>query len=266
MEHDIANLSPDTVVNLIPMDFADPWDFGEMYAALYDWTRGYRFDPEREQYWAHITTGTHVAQICMFLMVESRTIPGVLLQTSPPRKQAGESPGKYTLIDLDLSRYDVLARRFSQARDDALEFLKSGIPTRNRAFNRLIEEIERVAVRSQAPILLTGPTGAGKSHLARRMYELKKSRHQVQGEFVEVNCATLRGDGAASTLFGHKKGAFTGAAADRAGCCAPPTRACCSWTRSANWAWTNRPCCSRLLKKSASCPWAATARPAAISS
>ena len=39
----------------------------------------------------------------------------------------------------------------------------------------------------------------------------------MQGEFVEVNCATLRGDGAASTLFGHRKGAFTGAAADRAG-------------------------------------------------
>ena len=49
------------------------------------------------------------------------------------------------------------------------------------------------------------------------MFELKKSRHQVKGEFVEVNCATLHGDGAASTLFGHKKGAFTGAAADRAG-------------------------------------------------
>jgi transcriptional regulatory protein RtcR len=49
------------------------------------------------------------------------------------------------------------------------------------------------------------------------MFELKKSRHQVKGEFVEVNCATLHGDGAASTLFGHRKGAFTGAAADRAG-------------------------------------------------
>jgi transcriptional regulatory protein RtcR len=72
-------------------------------------------------------------------------------------------------------------------------------------------------VRSRAPILLTGPTGAGKSHLARRMYELKKARHQVTGEFVEVNCATLHGDGAASTLFGHKKGAFTGAVTDRAG-------------------------------------------------
>jgi len=214
---DIASISPDTVVQLIPMDIADPWDFGEVYAALYDWSRNYRFAPAHEQYWAHITTGTHVAQICMFLMVESRFIPGVLLQTSPPKKQAQGNPGSYTLIDLDLSRYDVLAQRFNQAHAEALAFLKSGISTRNKRFNALIEEIERVAVQSHAPILLTGPTGAGKSHLARRMYELKKSRHQVQGDFVEVNCATLRGDSAASTLFGHKKGAFTGAAADRPG-------------------------------------------------
>jgi transcriptional regulatory protein RtcR len=217
LKQDIASVSPDTEVRLVPLDIADPWDFGEMYAALYDWVRGYAFQPEREQYWAHITTGTHVAQICMFLMVESRFIPGVLLQTAPPKKQSHDNPGSYTLIDLDLSRYDVLAQRFDRAQRDALDFLKSGIATRNRGFNTLIEEIERVAVRSRAPILLTGPTGAGKSHLARRMFELKKSRHQVKGEFVEVNCATLHGDGAASTLFGHRKGAFTGAVTDRAG-------------------------------------------------
>lgn len=217
LKQDIAHVSSGTEVNLIPMDVADPWDFGEMYAALYDWARAYRFDPAREEYWAHITTGTHVAQICMFLMVESRLVPGLLLQSAPPRKQEPGSPGSYTLIDLDLSRYDVLAQRFSQAQAEALDFLKSGIPTLNPQFNALIEEIERIAVRSQAPILLTGPTGSGKSHLARRMYELKKSRHQIQGDFVEVNCATLRGDGAASTLFGHKKGAFTGATTDRPG-------------------------------------------------
>jgi transcriptional regulatory protein RtcR len=217
LQKDIATVSPETTVNLITMDAADPWDFGEVYAGLYDWARSYRFDPSHEQYWAHITTGTHVAQICMFLMVESRFIPGVLLQTAPPRKQKRGDAGSLTFIDLDLSRYDVIAQRFSQAQTEALAFLKSGIPTRNKRFNAMIEEIERVAVRSRAPILLTGPTGAGKSHLARRMFELKQSRHQVKGEFVEVNCATLRGDGAASTLFGHKKGAFTGAAADRAG-------------------------------------------------
>lgn len=214
---DILSMSPESEVRLVPLEMADPWDFGEVYATLYDWVRRYPFRTDAEQYWAHITTGTHVAQICMFLLVESRHLPGVLLQTSPPRKQVQGAAGSYALIDLDLSRYDALARRFGEERTDALDFLKSGIATRNPAFNALIEEIERVAVRSKAPILLTGPTGAGKSHLARRMFELKKARHQVSGEFVEVNCATLHGDGAASTLFGHNKGAFTGAAADRAG-------------------------------------------------
>lgn len=66
-------------------------------------------------------------------------------------------------------------------------------------------------------MLLMGPTGAGKSFLARRVYELKKARHQIDGAFVEVNCATLRGDGAASALFGHVKSEFTGALSERAG-------------------------------------------------
>ncbi len=214
---DMVIASPETTVNLVPLPIADPWDFGEVYAKLFDWARGYRFDTEREEYWTHITTGTHVAQICLFLLVESRRIPGVLAQTSPPKRQQMGDPGSYTLIDLDLSRYDVIAQRFGAEQQDAVQFLKSGIATRNARFNALIDEVERVAVRSRAPILFTGPTGAGKSHLARRMYALKKARHQVQGPFVEVNCATLRGDGAASTLFGHKKGAFTGAAADRPG-------------------------------------------------
>ena len=69
----------------------------------------------------------------------------------------------------------------------------------------MIAEIEQVALHSPSPILLSGPTGAGKSMLARRIFELKKARHLIKGEFVDVNCATLRGDGAASALFGHKK-------------------------------------------------------------
>ena len=62
-----------------------------------------------------------------------------------------------------------------------------------------------------------GPTGAGKSKLARRIYELKKTRQRVTGAFVEVNCATIRGDAAMSTLFGHVRGSFTGALRDRPG-------------------------------------------------
>jgi len=216
---DIGLLAPQVKVNAVSMEVENPWDFSEMYATLYDWARAYPFDPQRESYWVHITTGTHVAQICLFLLVESRLIPGLLLQTAPPRGGMNDTrtPGSHTLIDLDLSRYDRLAQRFDAAKTSALDFLKGGIATRNATFNALIAEIEQVAVRSDAPVLLTGPTGAGKSHLARRMYQLKKARHQVAGAFVEINCATLRGDSAASTLFGHKKGAFTGAASERAG-------------------------------------------------
>ena len=217
VREDMICASPSTDVRLHQHTLHNPWDFGEVYASLYDWVRAYPFNTEAEDYWIHITTGTHVIQICLFLLVEARFAPGVLLQTSPPRQQRAGNAGHFELIDLDLSRYDALASRLAAAQQDAQSFLKSGIATLNPQFNALIAEIERVAVRSKAPILLTGPTGAGKSMLARRMYELKKARHQISGAFVDVNCATLHGDGAASALFGHQRGAFTGAASARAG-------------------------------------------------
>ncbi len=217
LRSDIASVSPETKVNLHLCDPRNPWDFQEMYGCLHDFARQYEFDLENERYLIHITTGTHVAQICMFLLTEARYFPASLLQSSPPRRQNETSVGEYSLIDLDLSRYNQIAARFAREKQESTEFLKSGIKTRNAAFNEMIDHIERVAVRSKAPLLLNGPTGAGKSLLARRIFELKKSRHKVDGEFVEVNCATLRGDTAMSTLFGHIKGAFTGAQTDRAG-------------------------------------------------
>jgi transcriptional regulatory protein RtcR len=214
---DIASVSPETQVVPHALEIADAWDFEQVYGALFDFAKRYPFDPENEDYWIHITTGTHVVQICMFLMTEARFFPGRLVQTSPPRAPGTGTAGSYALIDLDLSRYDQIAQRFSREQAEGVAFLKSGIATRNADFNAMIDEIERVAIRSRSPMLLMGPTGAGKSFLARRIYELKKARHQVDGRFVELNCATLHGDGAASTLFGHIKGAFTGAASDRPG-------------------------------------------------
>ena len=215
---DIASVSPETEVraHLVPMK--DPWDFEEVYGTLHDFARAYPFNTETEEYLIHITTGTHVAQICLFLLTESRHLPGKLLQSSPPARRHQQDPvGSYRIIDLDLSRYDRLATRFALDQKQATSFLKSGIETRNAEFNRLIDRIERVVIASSAPLLLTGPTGAGKSQLARRIYELKRQRQQIAGPFVEVNCATVRGDQAMSALFGHVKGAFTGATTDRSG-------------------------------------------------
>lgn len=193
LKKDIASVSPETEVVGVEIAIRNPWDFEEVYACLHDFARSHTFHPEDEDYLIHITTGTHVAQICWFLLAEARYLPARLAQTSPPRKKdKPHSTGDVTIIDLDLSRYNDIATRFAQEREETLNFLKSGIATRNPCFNRMIEQIERVAIRSRSPILLNGP-------------------------FVEVNCATLRGDTAMSALFGHVKGAFTGAREERAG-------------------------------------------------
>lgn len=216
---DIAAVSPETTARAHAVTTGDWWDFESVYAMLHDFAAAYPFNTDEEDYHVHITTGTHVAQICLFLLCESGRIPAKLVQTSPPRhvRTAEDTAGTVQIIDLNLSKYDKLAARFAAESRADVSFLKGGIETRNAAFNALIDEIETVAVRTRAPVLLTGPTGAGKSQLARRLCELKRAKGQVRGRFVEANCATLRGDNALSTLFGHVRGAFTGAVGDRQG-------------------------------------------------
>jgi transcriptional regulatory protein RtcR len=249
VSNDIATVSPETKVHLHEFAVRDPWDFEEVYATLHEFARSYAFRPDREEYVIHITTGTHVVQICLFLLAESRHMPGRLLQASPPRR--GQTiEGSYRIIDLDLSRYDALAARFALEQQEGLLFLKSGIDTRNARFNALIERIEKVAINSKAPILLTGPTGAGKSQLARRIYELKKQRRQIEGKFVEVNCATLRGDQAMSALFGHEKGAFTGARSAREGLLRAAHGGIVFLDEIGELGVTSRRCCFEPLKRS----------------
>jgi transcriptional regulatory protein RtcR len=213
---DIKTVSPETEIQSHYVNMPDPWDFENVYAELLDFARGYAFNTEQEQYLLHITTGTHVAQICLYLLTEAHYLPGRLIQSSPPQRDGGMI-GHYQIIDLDLSKYDQIASRFAKEHQDGANYLKGGIETRNAAFNAMISQVETVAVRSTEPILLTGPSGSGKSQLAKRIYELKKKRGQFPGSLVEVNCATLRGDNAMSALFGHVKGAFTGALNARKG-------------------------------------------------
>ena len=215
---DVLSLKPDAGVQTHMLPVEDAWNFQQVYSALYEFAKAYTFREDTD-YYVHLTTGTHVAQICLFLLTEARYLPARFVESTMARGASGPDiwRGRVGVIDLDLSTYDQLARRFQKESVESQDLLKGGIVTKNAAFNALIGRLERVALKSTAPLLLTGPTGAGKSALAKRVYELRARRHLVEGAFVEVNCATLRGDNAMSALFGHKKGAFTGAVSDRAG-------------------------------------------------
>jgi transcriptional regulatory protein RtcR len=213
---DIQKISPTTEVVSHLINLEDPWNLEMAFAALHDFARRYEFSDEND-YYVHWTTGTHQAQMCLFILTESRHFPAKLVDTHLVKGADVPWRGRLEIIDLNLAAYDQLAARFEQETLDSEAFLKNGIQTKNPAFNAQITKIEKISLRSEEPILLMGDTGVGKSDLAERIHALCVRRHKVEGPFVEVNCATLRGDNAMSTLFGHKKGAFTGAVADREG-------------------------------------------------
>ena len=173
LSKDIETVSPETEVVHHHLTLDDPWDFETVYGELLDFARSYTFQPESERYLTHITTGTHVAQICLYLLTETNYLPGALLQTSPSDRRSNH-PGKYQIIDLDLSKYDQIASRFRQEYKESIDRLKGGVETKNSRFNLMIKQIEKIAIRSTEPILLTGPTGAGKTSWPSAFMRLKK--------------------------------------------------------------------------------------------
>ena len=177
--------------------------------------------PMREDYLVHITTGTHVAQICLFLLTEARYFPARLLQTSPPPRRARRrAPG--TLRDHRPRSVELRPPRARASRSEQREstsFLKSGIETRNAAFNRADR-----ARSSRWPIALEGADPADRAdrrrQVAARPAHLRAEEGAAPGRRAvrrgELRDAARRRRDVARCS-ATCKGAFTGAMRDRPG-------------------------------------------------
>ena len=105
---------------------------------------------------------------------------------------------------------DLLERRPQQA---SVEPAAAGIVGRSAPMRALVERMRRVAV-TDTTVLITGETGTGKELVAHGVHALSP---RAKKPFVAVNCSALAEGLLESELFGHVRGAFTGAARDRAG-------------------------------------------------
>ena len=108
--------------------------------------------------------------------------------------------------------------------DDDLVRLTQGLPPQAPAFVEIIHrctEMKKVVARARrlasrhVPVLILGESGTGKELVARAIHA---SSPRAAGPFVPLNCGAIPDGLVDSELFGHKRGAFTGAASDRAGC------------------------------------------------
>ncbi|MFT5730214.1 MAG: transcriptional regulator with PAS, ATPase and Fis domain [Desulforhopalus sp.] len=108
-------------------------------------------------------------------------------------------------------------------RDKELEKLAAGVPSgiqefkdilhRSKVMQRIIHKAQRVAIRS-IPVLIEGDSGTGKELLARAIHQASPRKEKP---FIAVNCGAISPELIESELFGHKKGAFTGAEKTREG-------------------------------------------------
>lgn len=110
----------------------------------------------------------------------------------------------------DLAATGVIPGRTAAA---ALNAHGSRLLGQSRSMQALRELITRVA-RSQAPVHITGESGTGKELVARLIHE---SGSRAEGPFVPVNCGAIPSELMEGELFGHKRGSFTGAVADKKG-------------------------------------------------
>jgi transcriptional regulator with GAF, ATPase, and Fis domain len=95
------------------------------------------------------------------------------------------------------------------------DLIVKNVVGRSRAWTRLMRQVVDAARFSQSPVLVTGDTGTGKELIARLIHSLDPARKTR--DLIVVDCTTLSPELTGSELFGHERGAFTGAVSAREG-------------------------------------------------
>ena len=219
----------------IDLALDSPVDYEEIYAKLQRAVKKIGGSPDvaGADRTVLLDPGTPQMQTSWFLLVKSGEFAARLLQGVPPRFAGGAY--KVRTIDLNSpvlpnissaspttgAGTEILFQsekpfwaEGAEEEDSCISFAQTEIIGSSPAFRDALGQAKRAAPYDTVTVLLRGATGTGKGLFARYIHHRSPRTHKP---FTQLNCSALSSTLVESELFGHKKGAFTSAAADRLG-------------------------------------------------
>jgi transcriptional regulator with PAS, ATPase and Fis domain len=200
-------------LSVLQVALSSPTHFGEIFLAACRVCDPLRLKPENRLVF-HLSPGTPAMAAVWILLAKTR-FPAELIESS---KEAGVHRAEVPFdISIDFipellkERDQTLLKQGAESPPEAPAF--QAILHRSLVMQRLIRRAQRVAPRS-IPVLIEGESGTGKEMLARAIHAASPRRDEP---FLAVNCGAIPAELVESELFGHEKGAFTGATSSKTG-------------------------------------------------
>lgn len=206
---------PNASIEITRVSLSSPTNFAEIYTEARGVVRRVvEKDDATKLLSFHLSPGTP-AMAAVWIILGKTRFPAEMLQSSVERGvEVADVPFDISadfIPDL-LREKDSRLRELSAASSpDSPEF--SDFITRSPAMNRLVRRAQRVALRN-VPVLIEGESGTGKEMLARSIH---RASPRSEKDFIAVNCGAIPMELVESELFGHEKGAFTGASQAKKG-------------------------------------------------
>jgi DNA-binding NtrC family response regulator len=215
----LQRLAPKMIVERADLPLADPTDYLPILRYLRKYFTGIANSADGSEFFISVASGTPQMHACWLLLVASGEIPAQILHTRPPRFVTNDRPlvskvdlssPEFPVVTPNVFSFDVSEPRLPNL-DESLRELEiiGDHPSMKKAIDGAA-----VLATANVPVLILGETGTGKDLFSKLIHRLSD---RSRNAFVPINCAAISRELVESTLFGHRKGAFTGANADQIG-------------------------------------------------
>lgn len=215
----LTSLHPSMIVEVRDISLEDPTNYVAILKGLRTHIREIAESTHAANFFISVASGTPQMHACWVLLASCGEIPAHILNVRPQKFVTRDRP---LVSEVDLTSPDFPVVRsgvcnIAASDDGSADFetvvTQLGIVGDHPAMRKALE-IGAALAPSEAPILIFGETGTGKELFARFIHRLSDRPEDC---FVPLNCAAIPKDLVESILFGHKKGAFTGAINDQQG-------------------------------------------------